>query len=41
MFYLAPFLCILPEGHEAFDCEPMMSYLLQVIPSPTVSQLPK
>ena len=34
LFYLAPFLFILPEGHEAFDCEPVMTYLFQAIPSP-------
>ena len=33
-FYLAPFLFILPEGHETFDCEPVMTYLFQAIPSP-------
>jgi hypothetical protein len=34
LFYLAPFLFILPEGHEAFDCEPELTYLYQAIPSP-------
>lgn len=34
LFYLAPFLFILPNGHERFDCEPLMTYLSQAIPAP-------
>jgi hypothetical protein len=34
MFYLTPFLFILPEGHEEFDCQPTFTYLFQSIPLP-------
>jgi hypothetical protein len=35
LFYLAPFLFVLPNGHERFDCKPLMTYLShQAIPAP-------